>query len=511
MPIILNLYIVQNRTIETIKTEKIDSINTILSKTTDFVDMNIDIINNNIHSISQNSGIQQGFFLYDNIVGNYREGFNENMGTHINNLNESSNLIYQSEMILKDGTNFSNKDILNEEFIYSDTLKEFKESDINHMWFFLNSSDILHINNDKYSSDEISVFNITKIYNIQETELVGFIVTFLDTDELSNIYNAVSIGDNGSILMLDSNFNALSKDEDIINTIPKDYFYDLESDYQYFERENKDYILTLEKVDSMDALLIGVIPESSLTDLIREPLRNNFYFLIIISIIISIWIFVELLILTNLATEKSKAKYKLAFSEELNEKLRIYKHDFSNHLQILKVLIDMNKQEKALKYINKLTYEGNMIYDAYEVGIPEIEASLYDTFLQCKQFNIQFDVKTINLPPNLSINIYDLIKAISNLTKNAIEAMKDIDSKDKALTFEILETESNYVFKISNNMPIIKDEIKDKIFEKGFSQKSSNTGLGLYITKEVIERNNGEFFLETDSKGNHFFILINKM
>jgi len=47
--------------------------------------------------------------------------------------------------------------------------------------------------------------------------------------------------------------------------------------------------------------------------------------------------------------------------EELERLLRVQRHDFMNHLQVIHTLIQMGRTEKALKYIEELAPNPDLI------------------------------------------------------------------------------------------------------------------------------------------------------
>jgi anti-sigma regulatory factor (Ser/Thr protein kinase) len=99
--------------------------------------------------------------------------------------------------------------------------------------------------------------------------------------------------------------------------------------------------------------------------------------------------------------------------------------------------------------------------------------------------------------------------AVENIYKNAVDAM---DGKG-AITAHIFEQANTVVIDITDTgKGIIKSKFKT-VFEPGFTTKERGWGLGLSLTKRIIENyHNGSIFVlqsETD-KGTTFRILLNK-
>jgi len=102
-------------------------------------------------------------------------------------------------------------------------------------------------------------------------------------------------------------------------------------------------------------------------------------------------------------------------------------------------------------------------------------------------------------------------QAVLNILNNARDVL--VERKvEKPLVKLSLETKENKIYiKIANNGGEISDEIIDKIFEPYFTtkEKVSGTGLGLYISKTIIERNmGGELSVHNTTDGVVFVIVL---
>ena len=80
--------------------------------------------------------------------------------------------------------------------------------------------------------------------------------------------------------------------------------------------------------------------------------------------------------------------------------------------------------------------------------------------------------------------------ALVNIMKNAIEA-----GATEVKTFE----DNNAIF-IENNGAPIPAEFQEKIFTEGFTTKSSGSGLGLMLTKNMLEEQGFELNIAKSTK-----------
>jgi len=113
----------------------------------------------------------------------------------------------------------------------------------------------------------------------------------------------------------------------------------------------------------------------------------------------------------------------------------------------------------------------------------------------------------LNLPEeeiylNLDLRLFK--RAILNIINNAWQS-----AVPEPIVSINLKKEKNLILEIIDNGPGVPDEILPKIFEPYFTTKTSGTGLGLFISKKIIEEHKGKIFAEnTKDKGLKITILF---
>ncbi|MBT8188379.1 MAG: HAMP domain-containing histidine kinase, partial [Croceitalea sp.] len=91
-----------------------------------------------------------------------------------------------------------------------------------------------------------------------------------------------------------------------------------------------------------------------------------------------------------------------------------------------------------------------------------------------------------------------LIRVVTNLVKNAIQALPDIESPSILVT--VTAEAEHVVISVADNGFGIEEEFKEKIFEPKFTTKSSGMGLGLGMVKNIVENYKGTISF-TSQKG----------
>jgi len=102
-----------------------------------------------------------------------------------------------------------------------------------------------------------------------------------------------------------------------------------------------------------------------------------------------------------------------------------------------------------------------------------------------------------------------LIRVITNLVKNAIQALSQIDNPK--VDIELTDDSKNVIIIVSDNGHGITDENKPKVFEPKFTTKTSGMGLGLAMIKNIIETYNGNItFTSNEGEGSTFKVTLPK-
>ncbi|WP_053955711.1 sensor histidine kinase [Inediibacterium massiliense] len=215
-----------------------------------------------------------------------------------------------------------------------------------------------------------------------------------------------------------------------------------------------------------------------------------------------------------------KMKHKVHLQEEYIKNIetviniiRQEKHDFMNHMNTIHAICSLKKSnaiEQIDKYVNKLTNNLQVSYHYYNTGNDYVDGLLAVKSNFAFQHNISFEVDFENSLYHIDLDEYDLVSIISNLIDNAFEAI--IENKrleDEVVSVCTYIEDSIYYLSVANTGPPISQEMINKVFDKGFSTKQNNKedhGLGLYIIKEIIQKNKGEIIVLSNENETQFLV-----
>ena len=180
-------------------------------------------------------------------------------------------------------------------------------------------------------------------------------------------------------------------------------------------------------------------------------------------------------------------------------------HEIKNPLAVVKgyiSLFDVNDPEKSKRYIDIINNEVdrslellNDFKDLSRVNVIKKKMDIIDLFDDIKETLVPlFKAKKIKYElkceSNVTINAdYNRMKQVLvNLIKNSIEA----SNKDKSLiTLTTFYSNSSLYIIVKDNGEGMDKDTLEKIFTPFYTTKHYGTGLGVCLSKEIVEAHNG--------------------
>ena len=207
----------------------------------------------------------------------------------------------------------------------------------------------------------------------------------------------------------------------------------------------------------------------------------------IFTIITLVYLQITTILLILLSQKKLIKKQKLEI-QNLNyicDTTRTFRHDFNNIMQAIGGYIQTNNIYDLKQYYNRLVPECFHINNLYRFHSKlMVNTALYSIISD--KYNLA-EKKNIKMSLNILIDTYTLTKILGILLDNAIEASKECPKKIINLSFQ--ENNDKQIIIIENTY-LNKGISTKKIFEKNYTTKSENSGLGLWEVKKIIDKNN---------------------
>lgn len=191
--------------------------------------------------------------------------------------------------------------------------------------------------------------------------------------------------------------------------------------------------------------------------------------------------------------------------ESLSDDLRRFRHDYSNIMEAMGAYIE-NKNIEGLEkiYNSELKSEGKIlkkskksIFMLKNLKIDSLKGLISSKIIMAERLNIDTHVEIIDEIKNINMNEIDLCRIIGIFLDNAIEAQEKLEKP--FINIYIINKENSVVILINNKCSSDTPPVF-KIFNKGFSSKGHNRGLGLSNVKKILDENYKNVYLSTKIK-----------
>ncbi len=173
--------------------------------------------------------------------------------------------------------------------------------------------------------------------------------------------------------------------------------------------------------------------------------------------------------------------------ETIYRKMRGWRHDYHNHIQVLKAHMELGEYEQARKYLDMLAEDLAAVDTVIKTGNVMVDAILNSKLTLMRDHDIRVDVTAI-VPRDVGISGVDLSVLIGNLLDNAMEACMRIGkAEDRFIRIYIDIIKKQLYISVINSM-------EGNVRKSGAQYLSSKQGLhgfGILRIDSIVSRYNG--------------------
>lgn len=182
--------------------------------------------------------------------------------------------------------------------------------------------------------------------------------------------------------------------------------------------------------------------------------------------------------------------------------LRAQNHEFLNKLHTISGLIQLDETEEALKYISKTAHGNSLITEIITKRIQNVNiaALILAKYYKAEENRVRLAINSNSFLAEHAAGLpsEDLETIIGNLLENSLDAVATDGSGQ--INLRIQQNQQRLEIVVSNNGPLIPEDLKDRIFQANFSTKPGQRGYGLHFIAEITERYHGTVHLIQDSE-----------
>jgi len=192
----------------------------------------------------------------------------------------------------------------------------------------------------------------------------------------------------------------------------------------------------------------------------------------------------------------------------LMDNLKAFKHDNDNTLQVIGSLIETENLSKLKEYFSSLNQDCSAIntligLDPDVINHPAVFGLIIAKYDLAMEKDVELNVTVAMNLNKINFDMYKFTKILGILLDNAIEAASFCD--EKVVNVIMREDHINKKqFLIIENTYANKEIDIGKIFEKDYTTKKGNTGLGLWEVSAMASKYIKKIYLDTIKEDKYF-------
>ncbi len=174
--------------------------------------------------------------------------------------------------------------------------------------------------------------------------------------------------------------------------------------------------------------------------------------------------------------------------------MRGWRHDYHNHMQVMKAQLAMGNLAKIRDYLDALEKELDRVDTLVKSGNLMVDAILNSKLTLARRQGISINCKA-KVPEKISVEDVDLCVILGNLMDNALEACRMIGEKERFLRIYMTVNKSQLYLSIQNSAKAEPDFDERNYITK----KRGNHGLGMKRVQAAVEKYHGYLNLANES------------
>lgn len=166
--------------------------------------------------------------------------------------------------------------------------------------------------------------------------------------------------------------------------------------------------------------------------------------------------------------------------------MRGWRHDYHNHLQVMKAQLTLGNPAEARQYLDELERDLDRVDTYVKSGNLMVDAILNSKLSLAQQKRIEVNCKA-QVPEQIPVEDVDMCVILGNLLDNALEACEQIPEKQRFLRIYMIVNKSQLYLSVQN---AAKEELNFE--ERNYiTNKRGNHGFGMRRVKAMVDKYEG--------------------
>jgi sensor histidine kinase regulating citrate/malate metabolism len=186
----------------------------------------------------------------------------------------------------------------------------------------------------------------------------------------------------------------------------------------------------------------------------------------------------------------------------LGEALRAQTHEHGNRMHTAVSLLELGRTREAIDILTETSRQSQELVDqvaARRGGDPTVGALLLGKAAQARERGIEWSAEIDPDAPRSALPPVDAVSVVGNLIDNAMDAAAAGEApRWVRVVFGSTGSPAALRLEVSDSGPGVPDELRDRIYEHGFSTKPAGAdgrGVGLALVRSIVASAGGDIRL----------------
>lgn len=252
-------------------------------------------------------------------------------------------------------------------------------------------------------------------------------------------------------------------------------------------------------------------------------LRNNLFVLAGGSALVVVVFMVFYIIYNRRMTAAEEKLFQAGSQAALGRMVAVVSHEIKNPMMIIRAagerIVKKYEDQEASFIVEEVSRLDSIVsgYLSFAKGGVSLNLAPVDPAAMGRkivdEFRPQFEAQGVKLAveigddlPQITADRIGLRQVIINLLLNALQAVSENEPPaEKHVGMSMTVAGRALHIRISDNGPGIKPSQRDKLFEPFFTTKTQGSGLGLYLSRRIIEQHRGTIGVSSNNDGTTTF------
>jgi two-component system sensor histidine kinase DctS len=123
------------------------------------------------------------------------------------------------------------------------------------------------------------------------------------------------------------------------------------------------------------------------------------------------------------------------------------------------------------------------------------------TAVEARQHDVRVRLKLDQRLPCVLADPIQIQQVLVNLVRNGFDAMRESQSRKRLLTIQTTRRKGHVEVAVSDTGAGIPEHLRERLFEPFFSTKRDGMGMGLSLSRSIVEAHEGRILLDSNRSG----------